>query len=104
MSFRWLRSYSDTTYPYGGGSNLGTFGYIQNNPQTLTGLSFTHLFTPVMINEARFGFSLQPNVGQLGYHAGTDYNAKLLGFSPGRPSEAYRLPQDRHHELRAAGR
>jgi hypothetical protein len=89
LSFRWLKSYSDTTYPYGGGSNLGTFGYYQNNPQTLTGLSFTHLFTPAMINEGRFGFS-RTYVGQLGYHSGTDYNAqiglpgptdpKLIGF------------------------
>jgi len=76
LSFRWLKSYSSTTYPYGGGSGLGTFGYYQDNPQTLTGLSYTHLFTPTIVNEARYGFS-RTYVGQLGFHSGTDYNAQL---------------------------
>lgn len=85
ISYRWLKSYSSTTYPYGGGSNLGTFGYTQTNPQTLTGLAYTHLFTPTMINEARFGFS-RTFVGQEGFHAGTDYNAQLGLPGPTAPN------------------
>jgi outer membrane receptor protein involved in Fe transport len=76
ISARWLKSYSDTTFPYGGGSALGTFGYSQDNPQTLTGLSYTRLFTPVLVNEARVGFS-RTYVGQVGYNAGIDYNAQF---------------------------
>ena len=37
LSYRWLKSYSNTTFPYGGGSNLGTFGYSQNQPPDADG-------------------------------------------------------------------
>lgn len=85
ISFRWLKSYSNTTYPYGGGSALGTFGYTQDNPQTLTGVTFTHLFSPRLVNEARAGFS-RTYVGQVGYNAGIDYNAKFGLPGPTAPS------------------
>lgn len=60
----------------GGGSNLGTFGYVQSNPQILTGVTYTHLFTPTLINEFRGGFS-RTYVVQQGFNAGTGYNAQF---------------------------
>ncbi|MBV9084550.1 MAG: hypothetical protein JOZ62_17895, partial [Acidobacteriaceae bacterium] len=83
VSWRWLKRYNSSLAPFNN-SDLGTFGQIVNSHQTLTGLTYTHLFSPVLISESRLGFSRTDEV-DLPTTAGTDYNA-LLGLpSPGDP-------------------
>ncbi|MEO7142480.1 MAG: carboxypeptidase regulatory-like domain-containing protein [Bryobacteraceae bacterium] len=89
FSFRYLKRYNRSLSVFGG-SPLGTFGADILNHQTLAGLSYTRMFTPSAINEARLGFT-RTNELDAGVHQGHDYNAdfgipgtttdpKLIGF------------------------
>lgn len=89
ISARYLRRRNDTTAPFGG-SPLGTFGTLQDQRNWLAGITVTRIFSPLLINEFRAGFSRTAN-HDVGVHAGRDYNAefgipgatsdpKLVGF------------------------
>ena len=89
LSFRYLTRTSWGQNPFATG-NLGTFVATTGGPQRLAGLTYTHLFSPRLINEARFGLTRTVSSGG-GDHQGIDYNArfgipglttdpKLIGF------------------------
>lgn len=56
LSVRLLRRGNVNSEPFAG-SNLGTFGDTNDNPQTLGGVTYTHMATPTLIAEFRAGFS-----------------------------------------------
>src|SRR5262249_21279790 len=47
LSFRYTKRFNRTSNPFNG-SDLGTFGNRVGNHQSLTGLTFTHMFTPTV--------------------------------------------------------
>jgi outer membrane receptor protein involved in Fe transport len=93
LSGRLVRRANPATYPYGGGQGapaLGLFGFKVDNHSTLAGLTYTRMFSPTLINEARMGFDRTAEE-DIGVHQGTDYaaqfgipstttDAKLIGF------------------------
>jgi outer membrane receptor protein involved in Fe transport len=89
ISYRYTKRYNYTTNPFNG-SDIGIFGSRVLNHQSLMGLSFTHMFSPVVINESRVGFSRTAD-RERGYNQGRDFAAefglpgtttdpKLIGF------------------------
>ena len=56
FSARYLRRNNDTGNPFAG-SPIPTFGNRTNESQELGGVSWTHLFSPTLINEARVGLT-----------------------------------------------
>ena len=84
LSFRYTKRYNRSYGAYANpaskdSNNTGLFGQTVVNHQTLTGLTFTHSFTPTLINEARLGFSRTAE-HNIGVRQGTDYNA-LFGLT-----------------------
>lgn len=61
LSFRYMPRNTDSTNPFAGGSGsgfeLGIFGERQRQKMPFVGMSYTRTFTPVFLNEFRFGFS-----------------------------------------------
>ena len=89
ISYRYTKRYNDTSNPYSG-SDLGTYGHLIKQTQGLMGLTWMHMFSPVLINEARIGFSRTAS-RERGVNQGRDYAAefgitgttsdpKLIGF------------------------
>ncbi len=77
LSFTYSKRYNTGTTT----QNLPDYGQHDSNQQTLAGLSFTHTFTPAIINEARF--SVSRSVEQdYGVSQGTNYN-QMFGMSGG---------------------
>jgi hypothetical protein len=85
FSFRYQRRRDSGAVPYDG-SPLGTFGTSRISGQDLPGLSHTHLFSPALINEFRFGVS-RSSTHQQNFDAGQDLPA-ALGIS-GISTSAY---------------
>ena len=56
ISFRYVPRLSRSSDAFDG-TNLGTFPSKGTGKTLLTGLGYTHLFGPVLINETRFGFT-----------------------------------------------
>ena len=56
FSARYLRRNNDTGNPFAG-SPIPTFGNRTNETQELGGITWTHLFSPSLINEARVGLT-----------------------------------------------
>ena len=56
LSVRFTKRYFNSLNPYDGG-DTGAFGDYINSHDSLGGLNYTHMFTPTLINEARFGVS-----------------------------------------------
>jgi outer membrane receptor protein involved in Fe transport len=83
VSFRWMKRYNRTSNPFNG-SDLGTFGDHVYQHQTLTGLTYTRMFSPAVIGEARIGFSRTTD-HEIDNLAGTDYNLQLGLPSPRDP-------------------
>ena len=83
LSFTYLKRYNTARTLFGNG-NIPGFGQNQGNRQTLAGLSYTHTFTPTIINEARF--SISRSVEQdFGMPQGVNYNAQF--GMPGGPTD-----------------
>ena len=88
VSVRYMRRAPRNTSPYTG-DGFGLFGSSSDQPQILGGLTYTRMFSPTLINEARFGLSRNrqyqnsPGVGEdysfLGIKGGTT-DPKLEGF------------------------
>jgi hypothetical protein len=72
LSFRYLTRLSNGDGPFA--TSLPTFGASTNGGQTLAGLTYTRLFRPTLINEARVGVTRTTNLGT-GDHQNADYNA-----------------------------
>jgi hypothetical protein len=81
LSFRYTKRYNNSYAPYANpnstdSNNTGMWGQYEVNHQTLTGLTYTRVFSGSMINEARMGFSRTATRDE-GVFQGTDYNAKF---------------------------
>jgi outer membrane receptor protein involved in Fe transport len=75
MAIRILQRWETSSNPFAG-SPLGTFGATTNSSQELYGLSETHIFTPQLLNEFRFGLTRTVS-NEVSAHAGTNYAAQL---------------------------
>jgi hypothetical protein len=77
LSFRYLKRYDRSATP----STFADFGVRRGDHQLLTGLTYTRVFSPTLVNEARFGYSRTPTFS-IPFDQGTNYNAQL-GMSGG---------------------
>jgi len=75
LSGRILRRNSTSTNPFSG-SDLGTFADITNATPFFGGLSYTHMFTPSVINETRANVNLGGNL-EISVHQYHDWNKEL---------------------------
>ena len=82
LSFRYLVRPSNGTGPFSG--SIPAFLAGTNGDQSLAGLSYTRLFRPTLINEARFGVSRTHN-GGTGGHQDKNYNAMFGIPGPTNP-------------------
>ena len=62
ISFRYMRRPTSAYAPYlnaltTGSNNTGLFGEELKNGQTLAGITYTHMFSPAVINDLRLGFT-----------------------------------------------
>ncbi len=80
LSIRYLKRYSRGTSPFNQG-NTGVFGLDGGGHTMLMGLTYTRMFSPTVINEARLGFT-RTTEEYAGVHQGIDYN-KQFGISGG---------------------
>jgi Outer membrane receptor proteins, mostly Fe transport len=89
MAFRYGKRFGRSNAPWAG-TDLGTFGNAIRDDRSLGGLDFTHMFSPTLLSEARFGFSRNsqrehilehghPTASQLGM-AGSTTDPMLEGF------------------------
>ena len=62
LSVRYLRRRTYSFNPFSG-SDLANFGAYGKNPNALLGITYTHLFTPTVINELRGGFAREKRDG-----------------------------------------
>ena len=83
LSFKYLKRYNRATTLFGNG-NIPGYGQIQRNHQTLGGLTYTRMFTPAVINEARFSISRSAEQ-DFGSTQGADYNTRF--GMPGGPTD-----------------
>jgi hypothetical protein len=58
------------------GSDLGTYGIFTEDDRSLGGIDYTHMFSPTLLAEVRFGFSRNA-ARQHGRYAGTDIASEL---------------------------
>ena len=84
LSFRYMKRYTRSANPYANpntkdSNNTGLFGQNVISHQTLTGITYTRMFTPAVINEARMGVSRTVE-HDIGFYQGVNYNA-LFGIS-----------------------
>jgi hypothetical protein len=79
VSFRYMKRYDRSVTE----STLliDAFNLQRGDHLLLTGLNYTRLFTPALVNEARFGYTRSPTY-TIPFTQGTNYNA-LLGMSGG---------------------
>lgn len=83
LTVRYLPRNSHSMNPFAG-SDLGTFGNTSTGGNSLAGIGYTHMFSPVLIDEFRFGFSRSTS-RQYGAHAGTNI-AEQVGI-PGTTTD-----------------
>ena len=57
LALRYQVRWNDVTAPFAGGSDLGVFGANNNDNRSLGGVDYTHMFSPTVLAELRFGFS-----------------------------------------------
>ena len=75
LAFRYQVRYNDTQNPFTG-SELGTFGILNRDDRSLGGIDYTHMVSPTLLGEVRFGFS-RNTAAQQGRYAGTDIASQL---------------------------
>jgi hypothetical protein len=80
LSFRYLKGNNRPMSPFAA-SNLGMFSTANRTHSTLAGLTYTRMFSPAVINEARFGFT-RTALDRTSSYQGIDYNARF-GMSGG---------------------
>lgn len=81
LSFRYTKRYNSSYGPYANANatdsnNTGMWGQYEINRQTLTGLTYTRIFSASMINEVRMGFS-RTATRDTGVYQGVNYNAQF---------------------------
>ena len=81
LSFRYSTRVPTVYNPYANpiatnSNNTGVFGQLLMSHLDLTGLTYTHIFRPTLINELRVGFVRSGGLAY-GTPVGTDYNAKF---------------------------
>ncbi len=77
VAIRYHRRTNDGSLAFpGAGSPLGTFSEVQRTVEQIAGLNATHLFTPTLINEFRFGLS-RMGTHQISVDSGHDYGTEL---------------------------
>jgi Carboxypeptidase regulatory-like domain/TonB dependent receptor/TonB-dependent Receptor Plug Domain len=76
-SVKYLQRHQQTMDPFAG-SDLGLWGSILHNQQTIGGITETHIFSPNLINEFRTGLTRNVN-NQHSLDSGTNW-AALLGI------------------------
>src|SRR5215813_6792038 len=67
-------------------SNLGLFDAPIRDDRTLGGISYTHMFTPTVISEARFGLSRNATRDRLAGDYPTAAQLGIAGSTPGLPN------------------
>ncbi len=101
ISFRVVPRWSRSSDAFDG-SDLGTFGSHGKGRNLLAGVAFMHLFNPVLINEARAGFS-RNNAVEKAVYSGQDWYAKLgIAGGPTDPV-AMGFPQVTVRDMAALG-
>ncbi len=75
VSVRYLTRRSRSSNPFSGNPS-GTFATRTRQAQSLAGITYTRLFSPVMINEARFGYA-RTSTNERSVFAGRDFNAEF---------------------------
>ena len=91
LAFRYQVRWNDTQNPFAGGSDLGTFGSNIEDNRSLGGVDYTHMFSPTLLAEVRFGFS-RNSARQEGNFAGQNI-AEQLGLPNFIPEgESQELP------------
>ena len=75
LALRYQIRINDTQNPFTG-SDLGTYGILIRDDRSLGGVDYTHLFSPTLLGELRFGFSRNA-ARQHGRYAGTDIASQL---------------------------
>ncbi|MCB9383506.1 MAG: TonB-dependent receptor [Bryobacterales bacterium] len=91
LALRYQARWNDTQNPFAGGSDLGTFGANIEDNRSLGGIDYTHMFSPTVLAEFRFGFS-RNSARQEGNYAGQNI-AEQLGVPNLIPDgEAQELP------------
>lgn len=86
LSFRYTKRYDRSVTPFTSGDNLVTAGQTSHDHVTLGGLTYTRVFTPSLINEARFAYTRTPTA-QLAAYQGVNYNQQF-GMAGG-PTDPY---------------
>ena len=92
---RYSQSRNDTFYPFQpgqGGTNIPGYGVITPQKTALLALSYTKIFSPRLLNEARFGFNRSTSLtyNQSGPTAATyGFNT---GWPPGSPLNVGNIP------------
>ncbi|MEZ5362107.1 MAG: TonB-dependent receptor [Bryobacterales bacterium] len=76
LAFRYQKRWNDTTNPFAGGSDLGTYGSKIDDKRSLGGLDYTHMFSPTVLLELRTGFS-RNGAYQTGFYPGQDIASQL---------------------------
>jgi hypothetical protein len=74
-------------------SNLGLFGTTERDDRELGGLSFTHIFSPTVVSESRFGLSRSSTRDGLMGNYPTAAQLGMVGSSPGLPGFPAAFPQ-----------
>ena len=75
LSFRYVPRLSRSSDAFDG-TNLGTFPSKGTGKTLLTGLAYTHLFGPALINESRFGFT-RNTAAERAFYSDEDWFAQL---------------------------
>jgi hypothetical protein len=74
-------------------SNLSEFGTTERDDRELGGLSYTHIFSPTLVLESRFGLSRNSTRDQLMGNYPTAAQLGMVGSSPGLPGFPAAFPQ-----------
>ena len=76
LALRYQVRWNDTQNPFAGGSDLGVFGSNIDDNRSLGGVDYTHMFSPTVLAEFRFGFS-RNSARQQGNYPGQNIAAEL---------------------------
>ncbi|MBI1354922.1 MAG: TonB-dependent receptor plug domain-containing protein [Acidobacteria bacterium] len=75
LAFRWQTRYNDTQNPFAG-SDTGQFGLFTKDDRSLAGIDYTHMFSPSLLFEVRFGYARNAT-WQEGRNAGQNISKEL---------------------------
>ncbi|MEZ5362113.1 MAG: TonB-dependent receptor [Bryobacterales bacterium] len=75
LALRYQKRFNRTTNPFSG-SDLGNFGHTIDDKRSLGGVDYTHMFSPTLLAEVRFGFSRNAEYDE-GFYAGQNIASEL---------------------------